>query len=63
MEAEGWLNSIEKKLEIAQCNGKYFLQRVNYLEPLLIGGRRTVTLTRISVLVAIGTLMSDARRY
>jgi hypothetical protein len=52
MEAKDWLKSIEKNLEIAQCTDreKYFTQCINYLEPLLIGGRHIATLIRTVVL-------------
>jgi hypothetical protein len=52
MEAEDWLKSIVKKLEIAQCTDqeKVLLQHINYLGPLLNGGKCTTTLTRMLVL-------------
>jgi hypothetical protein len=44
MEAEDWLESIEKKLEIAQCSDK---EKMLFAAHQLFG---TATLTRMSVL-------------
>jgi hypothetical protein len=47
MDAEDWLKSVEKKLEIAQCTDhkRCFLWHTSYLELQQIGGRLTVTPT------------------
>jgi hypothetical protein len=52
MEAKDWLKSIKKswKLPSVLIGRKYFSQRINYLEPLLIGGRLTAALTQMLVL-------------
>jgi hypothetical protein len=52
MEAEDWLKSIEKswRLHSVLTRRKYFSQHINYLGPLLIGGKHTATLTRMLVL-------------